>query len=490
MSFQLPPGTYDIIPQDNKEPWRSSHLWEYLEQQIRTVTKEFDFQEIRTPLFEREELFTRSVGESTDIVSKEMYTFTDKGKRQMVLRPEGTAPVIRSFVEQNMANEGSVHKLFYIGPMFRYERAQAGRYRQHCQFGAEVIGVQDSRQDAEIIALLYTLITRLEIRNVKVHLNSLGTQECRKQYKAALVAYLSKFNKDLSEESQIRLQKNPLRILDSKHPNDKKIIANAPSILDYLNPESLDHYEQVKLLLADLQIPFVVTPSLVRGLDYYNHTVFEIVAEGLGAQNSIAGGGRYDGLVKQLGGPDLPSLGFGMGMERTLQVMLQQMSPFPVRHYPTLFIIPLGNSAKSYSFRLAHQLRQEGIRTAVDYTGRKLHKAMQTANQSRAQFAIVLGDEELHKQVIQLKEMETGKTYSLPLSSLSRVLRFEQDAAKAAVLWQELSTPFRCEEEKEFFTSRLRGSLTEAEKASDKLKIALEQIHSLISTENPKNKNT
>jgi len=480
MNFQLPPGTYDIIPQDGKEPWRSSYLWEYLEGHIRAITKEFDFQEIRTPLFERTELFTRSVGEATDIVSKEMYTFTDKGKREMSLRPEGTASVMRSFIEQNMQNEGSVHKLFYVGPMFRYERAQAGRYRQHRQFGAEVIGVKDPRQDAELIALLCTLFERIGIQNVKVHLNSLGTKECRGKYKAALVEYLTKFTKELSEESRVRLQKNPLRVLDSKHPADKAIVAEAPSILEYLDTASLDHFEQVKLLLKDLGISYTVNPSLVRGLDYYNQTVFEVVAEGLGAQNSIAGGGRYDGLLKQLGGPDLPSLGFGMGMERTIQVMLQHMHVLPERHHPTLFIIPLGDDAKGYSFRLAHILRKKGVKVAVEYGGKKLHKAMQTAHQARAKFTLVLGDEELSKKTVELKEMETGKVYPLPIESLERILRFEQDCVKATSLWQELCTPFQGMEEKEFFMNKLRRSLIQTEQISDSLKLALEQVHSIM----------
>lgn len=302
MKYTVPPGVFDIVPNSPQEPWRNSHIWQFVEQHIRSITREYGFEEMRTPIFERAELWQRGVGESTDIVSKEMYLFEDKGKRLMSLRPEGTAAAMRAVIENQLTNQGTIQKLYYIGPMFRYDRPQAGRYRQHHQFGVEAIGSDAPEQDVEVIDMLYTLYSRLGLKGLSVYINSIADPESRANFRNALKDYLRPFFSELSEDSQARLDVNPLRILDSKNPRDQEISKGAPSILDYLSSASRDHFEQVKKLLTAIKIPFEINPQLVRGLDYYNNTVFEVVAGELGAQNSIGGGGRYDGLLKMMGG--------------------------------------------------------------------------------------------------------------------------------------------------------------------------------------------
>lgn len=418
MNIPIPPGVFDILPNDPKEAWRNSHLWQYVENVIRDVARCYGYHEIRTPLFERTELFQRSVGETTDIVSKEMYTFEDRGGRSMTLRPEGTAPVMRSFIENQMQNQAPVHKLFYIGPMFRYERTQAGRYRQHHQFGVEAIGNGSAEQDVEAIDLIYTVLNRLGIKNLKVGLNSIGDVEGRSAYKESLLKYLQGYYDQLSEDSKNRFKTNPLRILDSKDSADKKICAHAPSILDYLSEENKAHFAEVQKLLTVLNIPYEINTQLVRGLDYYNKTVFEIVGGELGAQNSIVGGGRYDGLIKSLGGADLPSFGFGSGIERIIQTLLKQNCPLPQAVKPSIFIIPLGEEAKQPCFKLLNQLRQQNIASQMDFSGRKLNKIMQYADQTGSKYVAVIGDNELQRGHVELKEMSTGQKHQVPLDQL------------------------------------------------------------------------
>lgn len=423
MSIAIPPGVFDILPKDPKELWRCSHLWNYVESIMRQTALTYGFQEIRTPLFERTELFKRGVGETTDIVSKEMYTFEDKGGRSMSLRPEGTAPVIRSFIENQLHTQSPVHKFFYLCPMFRYERAQAGRYRQHHQFGVEVIGVGGPEQDAEVIDLIYTVFSKLGLKHLKVGLNSVGDVESRLAYREALLAYLKNYYDELSTDSKVRFATNPLRILDSKDPHDRKILQDAPSILDFLNPESKAHFEQVQAMLQALNIPYHIDHKLVRGLDYYNKTVFEIVAGELGAQNSIVGGGRYDGLIKTLGGPDLPSLGFGAGIERILQTMIKQEITLPDFARPLLYLVPLGADSTEKCFQILHDLRQKGIAAQMDYTGKKLNKALQYADQINAKFVAVVGENELASNVVEIKEMATGEKTKVALSELIHHLK-------------------------------------------------------------------
>ncbi len=423
MKFTIPPGVFDILPEDPQEPWRNSYIWSYVEEVIRKTAIDFCYKEIRTPIFERTELFLRGVGETSDIVTKEMYTFIDKGERSMTLRPEGTAPVMRSFIENQLANQSPIHKLFYIGPMFRYERSQAGRYRQHHQFGAEAVGVAAPEQDAEVIDLLYTLYNRLGLKNLQVNLNCIGDPACRASYREALQNYLRSSLEHLSPDSKTRFETNPLRILDSKDNRDIKIVDQAPSILDFLSGESAHHFETIKGLLNGLKIPFVVNPKLVRGLDYYNNTVFEIISGDLGAQNSVGGGGRYDGLLKTLGGPDLPAIGFGTGIERIIQTMIKQNIPLPNPFRPKLYLIPLGDEAKKACIPILHDLRCQGIAADMDYSGRKLNKVMQYANALKVEYVAVIGDEELKTQQVELKEMESGNITKAPLNHLARFLK-------------------------------------------------------------------
>ncbi len=422
MTISSPPGVFDIIPNDSKDEWKSSHLWNYLESIARRLAFTYGYSEIRTPLFERTELFQRGVGETTDIVSKEMYTFLDKGNRSMSLRPEGTAPVMRAFIEHQLEQQGSIQKLFYIAPMFRYERAQAGRYRQHHQFGVEAIGSTAPEQDAELIDLLYTFYRRLGLTHLELHLNSIGDIACRIAYRTALREYLKGFFDKLSIESQNRFQVNPMRILDSKDPGDRAILQKAPSILNFLNPECSDHFESVKMRLSELSIPYTVNSQLVRGLDYYNKTVFEVVAGELGAQNSIGGGGRYDGLLKQLGGPDLPTIGFGTGLERVLQTLLKQKVLTPSATGPLLQLIALGEEAKRYCFLLLHQLRQQDIPASLDFSGRKLGKLLQAAEQQKISYVAIIGENELRTQELDLKQMETNSVIRLRLEQLAPYL--------------------------------------------------------------------
>lgn len=423
MKYPIPPGVFDIIPNDSKETWKSSYLWAYVEEIIRNTARDFGYDEIRTPLFERTELFQRSVGDTSDIVTKEMYTFDDKGGRSLSLRPEGTAPVMRAFVEHQMHQSSSQHKLFYIASMFRYERAQAGRYRQHHQFGAEAVGNASSEQDAELIDLLYTLYQRLGLKNLTLYINSIGTLESRQIFRQALIDYLTPFSEQLSADSRNRLEANPLRILDSKDPGDCKIVANAPSILDFLDEDSKSHFEELKSLLKILKIPYQINSKLVRGLDYYNKTVFEVVAGELGAQNSIGGGGRYDGLLPVLGGPDLPCIGFGTGIERILQTMINQQVSLPLPNHPEVFIIPLGDKAKPACFELLHMLRLNKIPSQMDFSMRKVGKAMQYANQIGASYVVVIGDQELESQEIELKKMATGEKTKIPLPALINTIK-------------------------------------------------------------------
>ncbi|MCE5317574.1 MAG: histidine--tRNA ligase [Parachlamydia sp.] len=423
MQIPIPPGVFDILPIDPKELWRSSYLWQYLEEKIREIAHQYGFREIRTPVFERTELFLRGVGETTDIVTKEMYTFEDKGQRSMTLRPEGTAPAMRAFIEHQLSQEASIHKLYYLEAMFRYERSQSGRYRQHHQFGVEAIGNGAPEQDAEVIDLIYTLYHRLGLKNLVVNLNSIGDPATRTAYREALVAYFKQHYDKLSRDSQNRLQANPLRILDSKEAQDIAINAHAPSILEFLNDECKDHFEGVKKLLDGLQIPYRINPQLVRGLDYYNKTVFEIVAMELGAQNSLVGGGRYDGLLKTLGGPDLPSIGFGTGLERILQTLIRQEVFLPQQHRPAIFLIALGQEAMHYGFKLLKELRQAGISAEMDFSGKKLNKAMQYADYIKARTVGVIGENELQSGIVSLKEMETGTKRDVALTDLMNQLK-------------------------------------------------------------------
>ncbi|MCI0382743.1 MAG: histidine--tRNA ligase [Chlamydiae bacterium] len=420
MEYTIPKGVFDILPEEvpSEEAWRTSEKWQYLEETIRAVSHSYGYREIRTPIFEKTELFIRSVGEGSDIVNKEMYTFEDRGGRSMTLRPEGTASAMRAVIENRLTAKSPLQKLYYIGPMFRYERPQAGRYRQHHQFGAEAIGISLPEQDVETIDLLCELYRQLKISRLTIHLNSIGNEECRKKFQLALTAFLKPHFDSLSEESKVRFQKNILRILDSKDPNDQKIIANAPSILDMLDSESKEHFHQVQQLLKKLKLPFQINPKLVRGLDYYNKTVFEIISGELGAQNSIGGGGRYDGLMSLLDGPNLPAVGFATGMERILQTMLGQKISFPSPISPFIYLIFMGDEARKFCFSLLYDLRHSKIPSEMDLQGKKIGNALQFAEKLKAKYALIIGEDELKQQMVKLKELETRQERTVPSHNL------------------------------------------------------------------------
>lgn len=405
MLFQIPKGLYDILPYEVDQEWKLSHYWQYLETVIRKTALDFGFKEIRTPTFERTEVFNRGLGEATDIVSKEMYTFLDKAKRSMTLRPEGTAPVMRSFIENRLYNARKINKFFYIASMFRYERPQSGRYRQHHQFGVEAIGNPSFEQDAEVIDLLYELYSRLNISNLTVNLNCIGNITTREVYKKDLTKYLEKYLKEMSEESKIRLAKNPLRILDSKEEEDQEIIKSAPSILDYLNDDEKNHFNNLCDLLKSINIPFIINDKLVRGIDYYTKTVFEITSSDLGSQNALGGGGRYDHLLSQLKGPDLPGMGFGTGLERILQTMIKQDIVIPDNSKPFVYFVPLTSHAKKIAFNLITQLRRKEIPCDIDLNAKKINQSIKNANLLQASHILIIGEDELQTKQAQLKNM-------------------------------------------------------------------------------------
>jgi histidyl-tRNA synthetase len=419
MSIQLPTGVFDIVPQAKDAPWREVHLWQYIEACCRQIAADYAFSEIRTPIFERAELFSRGVGEETDIVSKEMYVFQDRGGRDLALRPEGTASVIRSLICEGNFSPISGLRYFYIGPMFRYERPQAGRFRQHHQFGVEVFGISAPEQDAELISMLMHLYQRLGLPNLKAFVNSLGDKECRNRFRVALLDYLQHHIHGMSEDSQRRFEKNPLRILDSKDPLDQAVVAKAPSILDFLSNEDRDHFLRVQELLTGMEIPYEVSPLLVRGLDYYQRTVFEVTSGQLGAQNTVGGGGRYDGLLEQLGGPKLPSIGFGTGLERIIQLLIKEgLQEKALKPALSVVIVPMDEKARTYSLILAEKLREKNLRILVDFSGKKVKQAVAAAADMSATWLLVLGEKELESRRGMLKYLQDGTQTEVNLEQL------------------------------------------------------------------------
>lgn len=420
MKYSQPKGTFDILPKQLKEEdfWKLSHKWRYVENVMSQVALEYGFKEIRTPIFETTDLFIRSSGDTSDIVAKEMYTFEDKAGRSLSLRPEGTAPVIRAFIENHLYQFGPDHKLFYTGPYFRYDRPQAGRFRQLHQFGVEAIGRSDPFQDVEIIDLLSEIYKRLGIKNLNFLVNSVGDESSRDTYKVAFLDYLKPYYQELSKESQERFTKNPLRILDTKDLKELEILKNAPSLIDYLSDECKKHFDIVCNALTQLGINFRIDPKLVRGLDYYNKTVFEITSNVLGAQNTIGAGGRYDGLIKNLGGPNLPSIGFGTGIERVIYTMEGQKCFFPETFSPFVFLIGLGENCHTLAFNMVCALRHQGISSEIYLKTTKMQKALQEASASNAMYTLIIGDEELEKRVFQLKNMASRESLELPLDNL------------------------------------------------------------------------
>ncbi len=425
MEYTIPKGLFDILPFEPKEEdqWRTSERWQYVESVMRKVAEEYGYKEIRTPVFERTELFVRGVGETSDIVSKEMYTFLDKAERSMTLRPEGTASMIRAYVEKNLNHAPGLSKFYYIGPMFRYERPQAGRYRQHHQFGAEAIGIGSPEQDVELIDLLCELYRRLGLKNLVVHINSVGDEASRTAYKEALSQFLKPHFESLSDDSKVRFEKNILRILDSKDPTDKKLLEGAPALIDYLSEAAKSHFEKVQRLLKQCGITYVVDSKLVRGLDYYNGIVFEVLSSGLGSHNTVGGGGRYDGLIKTFGGPDLPSAGFGTGIERILQTMEHEKATFPAPAHPDLFFIPMGEKAREVCFQKALELRHQGWSVEIDLSGKKIQHGLQLGSTLHTTYCVVLGEEELAKKQIEMKEMRARTAHQINWNDLETFLQ-------------------------------------------------------------------
>jgi len=414
MSFQKPPGTQDIMP-------GNSELWQYVENTARDICRRYGFGEIRTPIFEATELFKRGVGETTDIVEKEMYTFEDRGKRSMTLRPEGTAGVVRSYVENKLYGEPDVSKLYYIGPMFRYERAQAGRYRQFHQFGVEAIGSVDPALDAEIIALGYGFYRELGLQGVTVDLNSVGTPAVRAAFREKLLTYLEPMRDSLCDDCKSRMERNPLRVLDCKVDQDK--FANAPSILDSLDEECETHFARVRECLDEMGIPYNLNSRLVRGLDYYTHTAFEYKAQGIGAIDTIGGGGRYNGLVAEIGGDDKPGVGFGLGLERTLLLLESQGIRPGLAAQADVYVVTLGERAEKAAPALLQRLRVVGIAAERDYLGRKTKAQFKAAERSGARFAAVLGDDELDRGEISLRPVTGGEQQAVKLEDLANTIK-------------------------------------------------------------------
>ena len=413
MKLQPARGTRDIYGKD-----LSAFL--FVENTARDFAKRYGFGEIQTPVFESTEVFARGVGETSDIVSKEMYTFTDRGGESFTLRPEGTAGVVRAFISEGMEQTQPV-KLFYAGPMFRYERPQKGRYRQLHQVGVEVLGATAPQTDVEVLCLAWDFLSALGLQPfIRLELNTLGDAESRAAYREALVTYFEQYKDQLSEDSRVRLEKNPLRILDSKDEGDKKIVENAPAMIDYLNEDSRAFFENVKAGLTEMGIPFVVNPRLVRGLDYYRHTVFEFITDSLGAQGTVLGGGRYDGLVEELGGPKTAGIGFGAGIDR-LSLLLQETGKQPAEPRP-IAVIPVGEDTLLPVMKIAHDLRQNGFIVDMAYSG-NMGKRMKKANKINACAAVIMGSDEYEKGIVTVRDLDTGDQSEIAFAELNAFMQ-------------------------------------------------------------------
>lgn len=416
MRYQRPKGTADILPDEAKK-------WTYVEETARMLFNDYRYQEIRTPMFENFDVFSRTSGDTSDIVTKEMYDFKDKGDRHMSLRPEGTAGVVRAFVENKLY--GPEHprpiKVFYMGSMFRYERPQSGRQREFHQIGVEAFGSNEPELDVEVMAMGMDLLSHFGLSGLKLTINSLGDQASRAAYRQALIDYLDPHFDELSEDSKVRLHKNPLRVLDSKDKHDQEIVKGAPSILDYLNEDSKKHFDQVKHLLDALKIPYVIDPDMVRGLDYYTHTIFEIMVDSkaLGeGYTTICAGGRYNGLVEQLGGPEMPGIGFGLGMERLMVLMEVQKVKFPVLDQLDAYVVGIGEQTSLETLQIVQSLRSDGFAADRDYLDRKPKAQFKTANKLNAQFTITIGESELKAKTANVKSMASGKEVTVPISEI------------------------------------------------------------------------
>ena len=415
MKLQKPKGTQDILPQESAK-------WQYVEDFARKTFRKYNYGEIRTPIFEHYEVISRSVGDTTDIVTKEMYDFYDKGDRHITLRPEGTAPVVRSYVENKLfaPEVQKPVKVYYMGSMFRYERPQAGRLREFHQIGAECFGSSNPATDVEMIAMAAQFFKDIGITNVSLELNSLGNPESRAAYRQALIDYLTPLKASLSADSQRRLEENPLRVLDSKEPEDKAAVEGAPSILDYLDEESSTYFAAVRSMLKTLQIPYVINSNMVRGLDYYNHTIFEFTTEVAGSQLTICAGGRYDGLVAYFGGPETPGVGFGMGLERLLLVLDKQGVELPIETALDVYVAVLGPGANDRALKLVQALRAQGFAAERDYLDRKLKAQFKSADIFKAKTLITLGESEVESGQVTVKNNHNREEITVSLDKIQK----------------------------------------------------------------------
>ena len=411
MEVQAPKGTKDMLPQD-------AYKWHFVENKFREIAKFYGMREIRTPMFEHTDLFLRGVGDTTDIVQKEMYTFNDKGNRSITLKPEGTSPVVRAFIENRLFNEAQPTKLYYAIPCFRYENVQKGRLRQFHQFGTEVFGSKEPSMDAEVIAFAMEFLKSLGLKSLSLNINNLGCPNCRPKYNEALKKFLEENYDDLCGLCQSRFDKNPMRILDCKNKNCGEITKNAPIILDYMCEECDSHFAEVKKYLDILNIPYTVDPGIVRGLDYYTKTIFEILNDDF----TVCGGGRYDRLIEQLGGPEMPAVGFGLGIERLLLTLQNEGIEIPNEGLYDLYIGARGEDGKLASFKLANALRTRGIKTEINHMGRSLKAEMKYANKIGAKFTVVLGDDELQTGNAKFKRMSDGEQFEVNLNNIEEIV--------------------------------------------------------------------
>lgn len=414
--IKAPRGTHDVLPAE-------VYKWHTVENTIRELCKDFAYSEIRTPMFEHTELFERGVGETTDVVQKEMYTFSDKGGRSITLRPEGTSPVVRSFVENSLYAGPQPTKLYYISDCFRYEKPQAGRLRAFHQFGVEVFGAEGAAIDAEVISMAMQLFERLGVTGIELNINSIGCPVCRKAYNESLKEYFKPHLNELCETCRGRYEKNPLRILDCKSAECKKIYNSAPVLLDHICPDCLEHFEKLKKYLDGMGIKYSVDPTIVRGLDYYTKTVFEIVSKNIGAQGTVCGGGRYNGLVSELSGPNVPGVGFGLGIERLILTLDNLGIELKNNETPELFVASIGEAADSFAQKLVYELRKKGISVERDYLERSVKAQMKYANKIGAKNSLVLGDDDISAGKVFIKNMETGEQTEVSLDEISNYFR-------------------------------------------------------------------
>jgi len=407
MSIQAPKGTKDMLPQN-------AYKWHYIENKLKGIAETYACREIRTPAFESTELFERGVGDTTDVVQKEMYTFEDKGGRSVTLKPEGTSPAVRAFVENSLFNEAQPTKLYYFTPVFRYENVQKGRLREHHQFGVEIFGSKEASLDAEIISIAMRAFREFGIKGLKLNINNIGCPKCRKNYNDALKSYLKKNYDDLCDVCKSRFEKNPMRILDCKNKNCKKIVEGAPIILDYVCDDCKDHFDKLKNYLTALGIEFKIDPLIVRGLDYYTKTVFEIINKDI----TVCGGGRYDGLIQEVGGPEMPAVGFGMGLERLILTLEEEGIEIPKPNYIDLYIASMDEASKIESLKIVNGLREKGIKCECNHMSRNVKGQMKYSNKVEAAYTVVLGETELDQKKAKLKRMSDGEQIDIDITDL------------------------------------------------------------------------